>query len=130
MKKIKDKNPLKEIATPSVDMTELEKAAALVILDLIKYKRRSVVSRSILKKSTGVVSLMSFDGGEATTEQTSPFETFTQVIEGSATFIVDGKLNLVKTGEGIIVPANTPNYIKPNGRFKMILTVIKSGYEF
>jgi quercetin dioxygenase-like cupin family protein len=108
---------------------ELAKGTAHIIVELIEYEHDSVVCKSIMKKSTGAVSAMSFDQGEGLNEKTSPFDTFAQIIDGTANIVIDGKSNLLQTGEGIIIPAHAPNYIKPNGRFKMILTVIKSGYE-
>ena len=72
---------------------------------------------------------MYFDIGEGLTEKTSPFDTFAQIIEGKAELVIDGTSILMKTGEFIIIPAYKANLIKPNGHFKMILTVIKSGYE-
>jgi quercetin dioxygenase-like cupin family protein len=62
-------------------------------------------------------------------EKTSPFDTFVQIIEGKAEIVIDKLPHLLQSGEGIIVPAHESNFIKPNGRFKMISTVIKSGYE-
>ena len=70
---------------------------------------------------------MSFDSGEGLTEKTSPFETFLQIIEGKAEIVIDKLSHILKSGEGIIIPAHSPNHINPNGRFKMILTIIKSG---
>jgi quercetin dioxygenase-like cupin family protein len=72
---------------------------------------------------------MSVDTGEGLTEKTSPFDTFAQVIDGKVELVIGGKLYLLKTGESIIIPAHAPNHVRPDGRFKMILTVIKSGYE-
>ena len=109
--------------------SELEKATPHIIVELIEYEESSVVSKSIMKKSTGMVSAMSFASGEGLNEKTSPFDTFAQIIDGSANIMIDGISNMLITGQGIVIPAHTPNYIKPNGRFKMILTVIKSGYE-
>ena|ERR1051326_5580361 len=111
------------------DNAELEKAKAHIIVKLIEYEDSAVVSKPLMKKSTGMVSAMSFAKGEGLNEKTSPFDTFAQIIDGTANIIIDGKSNVLHTGQGIIIPAHTPNYIKPNGRFKMLLTVIKSGYE-
>lgn len=72
---------------------------------------------------------MSFDDGEGLSEKTSPFDTFAQIIDGNAEIVIDGKSNLLATGQSIIIPAHTSNTIKANERFKMISTVIKSGYE-
>jgi quercetin dioxygenase-like cupin family protein len=111
------------------DGLELEKSKAHIIVEIIEYLANSVVIKTIIKKSTGNVSAMSFDDGEGLTEKTSPFDTFVQIIDGRAEIVIDGHQNVLETGQGIIIPAHAPNFIKPNGRFKMISTVIKSGYE-
>lgn len=112
-----------------MDKTEIEKSMTHITVEIIEYIPQSVVMKTILKKSTGNISVMSFDTGEGLTERTTPFDTFAQIIDGQATIVISGKPNLLKTGESIVIPAHAPNLIKPNGRFKMILTVIKSGYE-
>ena len=111
------------------DTSELEKSKAHIIVEIIEYMANSVVIKTIIKKSTGNISIMSFDSGEGLTEKTSPFDTFVQIIEGKAEIVIDKKCNLLESGQGIIIPAHSPNFIKPNGRFKMISTIIKSGYE-
>jgi quercetin dioxygenase-like cupin family protein len=108
---------------------ELEKAIAHIIVEIIEYVPNSVVIKTIIKKSTGNISVMSFDSGEGLTEKISPFDTFVQIIEGEANIVIDKVSPLLKSGQGIIIPAHSPNFIKPNGRFKMISTIIKSGYE-
>jgi quercetin dioxygenase-like cupin family protein len=111
------------------ESTELDKAVSHIIVEIIEYVPNSVVIKTIIKKSTGNISIMSFDSGEGLTEKTSPFDTFAQIIEGKAEIVIDNISNHLETGMGIIIPAHAPNYINPNGRFKMILTIIKSGYE-
>src|ERR1043165_3782670 len=111
------------------DSSELEKSKAHIIVEIIEYLPNSVVIKTILRKSTGSISVMSFDSGEGLTEKTSPFETFAQIIEGKAEIVIDKVSSLLESGQGIVIPAHMSNYIKPNGRFKMILTTIKSGYE-
>ncbi len=108
---------------------DLEKEKAYIIIEIIEYIPHSVVSKTIIKKSTGDVSVMSFDSGEGLTEKISPFDSFVQVIEGKAEITIDGKTTQLNTGEGMVMPAHRPNSINANERFKMILTVIKSGYE-
>jgi len=108
---------------------ELDKATSHIIVEIIEYVSNAVVSKTIIKKSTGNISVMSFDSGEGLTEKTSPFDTFAQIIEGKACIVIDNKSHLLETGMGIIIPAHALNFIRPNGRFKMILTIIKSGYE-
>jgi quercetin dioxygenase-like cupin family protein len=108
---------------------EVEKSRSHIIVEIIEYVPNSVVSKTIIKKSTGNISVMSFDTGEGLTEKTSPFDTFAQIIEGKACIVIDKLSHLLQSGQGIVIPAHTANFIKPNGRFKMILTIIKSGYE-
>ena len=114
---------------PKVDNAELEKSVSHIIVEIIEYIPNSVVSKTIIRKSTGNISVMSFDTGEGLTEKTSPFDTFAQIIDGKAEIVIDQKSTVLESGQGIIIPAHSPNLIKPNGRFKMILTIIKSGYE-
>lgn len=98
-------------------------------MEIIEYLPNSVVSKTIIKRSTGNITVMSFDNGEGLTEKTTPFDTFAQIIEGNAEIVIAGQAFYLETGQSIVIPAHAPNYIKPNGRFKMVLTVIKSGYE-
>jgi len=108
---------------------EVEKGKALIIVEIIEYVPKSVVIRTIIKKSTGSISAMAMDTGEVLTEKISPFDTFAQIIDGKAEIVIDGKSNILATGESIIIPAHTPNLVRANERFKMISTIIKSGYE-
>ena len=108
---------------------EVDKSIALITVEIIEYLTNSVVIKTILKKTTGNVSVISFDSGEGLTEKITPFDTFTQIIDGKAEIVIDKVSNLLETGQSIVIPAHASSYIKPNGRFKMIQTVIKSGYE-
>ncbi|MBK6619545.1 MAG: cupin domain-containing protein [Saprospirales bacterium] len=112
-----------------MNISEIEKSKVHITVEIIEYITNSVVIKTILKKSTGNISVMSFDSGEGLTEKTSPFDTFAQIIEGIAEIVIDGKSNVLKTGQSIVIPAHSPNFVRSNGRFKMIMTVIKSGYE-
>ena len=114
--------------TPN-DGAEVKKDAAHIVVELIEYEHNAVVSKSILKRATGSINAMSFAQGEGLNEKTSPFDTYAQIIDGDAIIVVNGTEHKLATGEGIIIPAHKPNHVKPNGRFKMLLTVIKSGYE-
>jgi quercetin dioxygenase-like cupin family protein len=113
----------------NLDNSEVEKSKAHIIVEIIEYMANSVVIKTIIRKSTGNISVMSFDSGEGLTEKTSPFDTFIQIIEGKAEIVIEKRSHLLQSGEGIIIPAHSSNYIQPNGRFKMISTIIKSGYE-
>lgn len=108
---------------------ELDKSEMFIIVEIIEYVPNSVVIKTILEKTTGNINAVSFDSGEGFAEKTSPFDTFIQVIEGKAEIIIDSKPHHLTTGQSIIIPAHTRNLIKANERFKMISSVIKSGYE-
>ena len=108
---------------------EVEKAKQMITVEIIEYVENAVVIKTILKKSSGNISIMSVDTGEGLTEKTSPFDTFVQVIDGKVELVINSKLHLLNTGDSIIIPAHAPNHVKPDGRFKMILTIIKSAYE-
>jgi quercetin dioxygenase-like cupin family protein len=112
-----------------MDNSELEKSKIHITVEIIEYIPNSVVIKTILKKTTGNISVMSFDSGEGLTEKTTPFDSFIQVIEGQADIVINNQAHLLKTGESIVIPAHASNLIRPNGRFKLVQTVIKSGYE-
>src|SRR6476469_11170232 len=120
-------NKENEVRKP--DTTELEKSKTHIIVEIIEDMANSVVRKTSIRKSTGNISAMSFDSGEGLIEKTSPFDTFVQIIEGKAEIVIDKLPHLLQSGEGIIIPAHASNFIKPNGRFKMISTVINSRYE-
>jgi quercetin dioxygenase-like cupin family protein len=109
-----------------INKTEIEKSRAHIIVEIIEYMPNAVVIKTVIKKSSGNISVMSFDAGEGLTEKASPFDTFAQIIEGEAEIVIDKVATILKSGEGIVIPAYSPNLIKPNGRFKMILTIIKN----
>ena len=110
-------------------LTEIEKSKAFIIVELIEYIPNSVVIKTVLKKSSGNVSAVSFDSGESLTERVSAFDNFIQIIDGNAEIIIDDKTHHLGIGESIVVPAHTRNTIKARVRFKMLSTIIKSGYE-
>lgn len=112
-----------------MENSEVEKAKSFIIVEIIEYVPNSVVIKTIIKKTTGNVSVISFDTGEVLSEKTSPFDTFIQVIDGVAEVIVNEESSRLETGQSIIIPAHSRNSIKANVRFKMISTIIKSGYE-
>jgi quercetin dioxygenase-like cupin family protein len=108
---------------------EIEKSKIFIIVEIIEYIPNSVVIKTIIKKTTGNVTVVSFDSGEALTEKISPFDTFIQVIDGKAEVVIDDKSHTLDVGQSIIIPAHSRNAIMANVRFKMISTIIKSGYE-
>ncbi|HLV40071.1 cupin domain-containing protein [Xanthomarina sp.] len=108
---------------------DVEKSKPFLIIELIDYVPNAVVMKTILKKPTGNVMAISFDLGEYLPEKISPFDTLIQIIEGRAEILIDHHFFILETGESIVIPAHSKNSFKANVRFKMISTIIKSGYE-
>ena len=91
----------------------------------VDYASGAIVSKTVLKKETGNISLFAFDKGEALSEHTAPFDALIQVVDGTGQVIIGGKPFEVKVGNSIIMPANIPHAVKAIEKFKMILTMIK-----
>lgn len=107
----------------------LEKSSAHIIVEIIEYVPNAVVSKTIIRKSTGNITAVSFDAGEELSEKLFPYDVYIQIIDGKAEIEI-GKLKYnLKLGEGIIIPANARHILSAKQQFKMISTVIKSGYE-
>ncbi|MFT6807743.1 MAG: quercetin dioxygenase-like cupin family protein [Parvicellaceae bacterium] len=110
-------------------MDSIEHSLAYQLADVVDYVPGSIVIKSILRKKTGTVNLCSFDMGEILATKISPFDNMIQVIDGTAEVIINEISTQVKTGQTMIIPAHSNNKVKANERFKMLSTVIKSGYE-
>ncbi|MBC7884946.1 MAG: cupin domain-containing protein [Saprospiraceae bacterium] len=108
---------------------EMEKSKAHIITAIIEYVPKAVVSQTIIKKTTGNVTVSSLDAGEELGAKISPFDTYIQIIDGAAEIVINTKKYMLKLGEGIVIPAHSTHCINANEQFKMISTVIKSGYE-
>lgn len=108
-------------------MNEDIKSKALDIQSVIDYQKDSVVSREIIKKELGTVTVFAFDQGQGLSEHSAPFDAMVQIIDGEAEITISGKKQTVKKGEIIIMPANEPHALQAeNSQYKMILTMIKS----
>src|SRR5580700_3082313 len=90
-------------------VTELEKSAVHIIVEIIEYVPHAVLSKTILKKTTGNITVSSFALGEELAEKTSPFDNYIQIIDGSAELIINEKKYKLNLGEGIIIPAHAPH---------------------
>jgi quercetin dioxygenase-like cupin family protein len=111
------------------DNAELEKGKAHIIVEIIEYMPNAVVSKTIIKKTTGNITATSIATGEELSLKTSPFDTYVQIIDGAAEVTIDNNKISLKLGEGITIPAHTKHGFTANEQFKMITTIIKSGYE-
>jgi len=105
---------------------EFEKGRKFSYKESIGYADKAVVSKHILKKETGNISLFAFDKGEGLSEHTAPFDALVYIVDGKAEIIIDGQSNLLGAGETIVMPADVPHALKATEQFKMVLTMIKS----
>ena len=101
-------------------------AKAVRLIDLIDYQEGSVVSRTIIDKKTGTVTLFAFDEGQGLSEHTAPFDALVYLLDGEAEIVISGKALHVKEGEMVIMPANEPHALRAVKKFKMVLTMIRS----
>ncbi len=95
-------------------------------VDLVNYEDGSVVSRTIVKRVTGTVTLFAFDEGEGLSEHTAAFDAVAHLLEGEAQVTISGKALRAAAGEAVSMPANQPHSLKALGRFKMLSTMIRS----
>jgi len=99
---------------------------ALKAKDLVGYDKGAVVSRTIIEKKTGTVTIFSFDKGQGLSEHTAPFDAMVEILDGEAEIFIAGKAHKVKAGEFIIMPANKSHALRAVKKFKMALVMIRS----
>ena len=96
------------------------------VADLVSYQGGAIVSRIVVKRETGNVTLFAFDAGQELSEHTAPYDALVQAIEGEAAITVAGRPYRVGAGEMLLMPARQPHAVKAVSRFKMLLTMIRS----
>jgi quercetin dioxygenase-like cupin family protein len=116
----KGEENMAENFTQIVDMTSV-----FILKDIVAYQEHSVVSREIIKKPSGTMTVFAFDKGEGLSEHTAPFDAAVYLLEGEAEIHIDGKPHFVKEGEMIIMPANKPHALKAVTRYRMLLVMIR-----
>lgn len=94
--------------------------------EMVNYQEGAVVSRTLVKRTTGTITAFAFDAGQALSEHTAAFDALVQMIEGEAEITISGKAFPVHGGEAILVPANQPHGLTAKMPFKMLLTMIRS----
>ncbi len=92
----------------------------------ISYQSGSVVSKTLIDKKIGTLTLFAFDAGQGLSEHTAPFDAVVQIIDGTAAITIDGTVHQVQAGEMIIMPANLPHSLKAEVPFKMLLVMIRA----
>ncbi|MFH1001222.1 MAG: cupin domain-containing protein [Bacteroidota bacterium] len=108
-----------------MEKNEFEKGIKFSYINSIDYADKAVVSKQILKKETGNISLFAFDKGEGLSEHTAPFDAVVYIVDGTADVIIDGKSNILTANQTIIMPAHISHALKAVEKFKMVLTMIK-----
>lgn len=101
-------------------------AQAVALADLIAYQESSVVSRTLIDKKTGTVTVFAFDKDEGLNEHTTPYDALVYIIDGEADIVISGKSVRVKQGKVTIMPANAPHALKAVTKFKMLLIMLRS----
>lgn len=99
---------------------------ALDLKSIISYQEGSVVSKTLVDRGIGTITLFSFDAGQGLSEHTAPFDAFVQIIDGEAEVTISGENQTVKAGEIIIMPADKPHALRADKRFTMLLVMIRS----
>ena len=96
-----------------------------ILKNVFEYQEGAVVSKEILKTSSGTVTVFAFDAGQGLSEHTAPFEVLVNVIDGEAEVTISGTAHTLSEGQMIILPANQPHALKANKRFKMLLVMLR-----
>lgn len=109
-----------------IEMGGLEKAKVARLDGLVDYHEGSVVSRTIVNRKTGTVTLFAFDVGQGLSEHTVPFDALVYLIDGEAEIVISDKEFRVKEGEMLLMPANEPHTLKAVSQFKMLLMMVRS----
>jgi quercetin dioxygenase-like cupin family protein len=104
---------------------EFEKGKKFSFSDRIEYADNAIVSKHILKKSTGNVTLFAFSKNEGLSEHTTPFDALVHIVDGKADIIINGESNILISGESIVMPANEPHSLLAVENFKMVLVMIR-----
>ena len=108
---------------------ELEKGKVHSIGSIIEYAPDGILSKTLLKRPTGIIDLVAYDAGKGLKGTVYPFDTFVMLLEGSAEITIDGKAHRLEAFNGIIIPAHRAYEIVAIERFKMLSVIVKSGYE-
>lgn len=111
------------------DNNESLAGRAVAMSELVSYQGGSVVSRTLIDRKIGTITLFSFAEGQGLSEHTAPYDAFVQIIDGTAEVIIAGKPQRVAAGEFIIMPADIPHSLKAVERFKMMLVMIRAAAD-
>ncbi len=105
---------------------EVIKGKSITLSDHVEYSDGSIVSKTLINKETGTLTLFAFDAGQSLSEHTAPFDAVVEVIDGQADITIGGKTVTVQKGQIVIMPADIPHALDAKEKFKMLLTMIRS----
>jgi quercetin dioxygenase-like cupin family protein len=100
-------------------------AQVVQLADVVQYAEGSIVSRALVQKPIGSLTLFAFDSGEGLNEHTAPYDAYVQILDGEGELVVGGKSIVAKRGDTVLMPANVPHSVQARQRFKMLLTMIR-----
>jgi quercetin dioxygenase-like cupin family protein len=103
----------------------MEAGKVIRLAEMVSYQAGAVVSRALVQKEKGTVTLFAFDAGQGLSEHTAPFDALVMVVEGTGEFVIGGKAVRAAAGEAVLMPANVPHAVKAVERFKMVLVMIR-----
>lgn len=108
---------------------ELRAAERMSVADLVNYQDGSVVSRTLINRKAGTITLFAFDVGQGLSEHTAPYDALAHILEGDAEITISGKPLKLGGGDLVLMPANQPHALKALSKFKMLLIMIRSAQE-
>jgi quercetin dioxygenase-like cupin family protein len=107
------------------EVPALPPAEPVDLAALVAYQPGGVVSRTLVKKPAGTLTIFAFDQGQALSEHTAPFDAIVQVLDGEVELVIGGKQVPARTGQTVLMPANVPHAVNATARFKMLLTMLR-----
>lgn len=101
-------------------------ADVITLKEIIHYNEGAVVSRTLVDKPVGTITLFAFDAGQGLSEHSAPYDAVVQVIEGEGVFVIGGVEHNLKEGQMVIMPSSVPHFVRAEQKFKMLLTMIRA----
>ena len=103
----------------------MEPAMAIRLSEHVQYADGSIVSRALVQKQVGSLTLFAFDAGQGLNEHMAPYDAYVQILEGEGEFVIGGQVVKAGSGEAVLMPANVPHAVNARHKFKMLLTMIR-----
>ncbi len=103
----------------------MEPGRAIRLAEHVQYAEGSIVSRALVQRPVGSITLFAFDAGQELNEHTAPYDAYVQILDGEGELVVGGRVVNAKNGETVLMPANVPHAVHARQRFKMLLTMIR-----